>query len=38
MQAFCCEVVRALTKFGNRDGGQQTDDGDDDHDFNERET
>jgi len=37
MQALACEVARAFTKFGDRDGRQKADDGHDDHDFHQRE-
>ena len=37
MQAFCCEVARALTKLGMAMAAKQADDGYDDHDFNEGE-
>ena len=37
MQVFLRAVSRALIKFGNGDAGQEADDRDHNHDFNERE-
>jgi len=38
MQEFCCVKIRALTRLGNRNGGEQADDGHDNHDFNQCES